>query len=231
ANAMSAPTVTNCIFSGNSADLYGGGMANAMSAPTVTNCTFSRNSAALGGGMFNFVTVMTGDPTVTNCIFWGDTPDEIAKFWSNPTVTYSDVQGGWGGAGNIDADPCFVNAAGDDLRLLYDSPCVDAGNNGEPNLPLTDPDGHPRIIDGDCDEIEVVDMGAYEFNYAYMGDLDYNCSVNFFDFSILGRAWETQEGDPDWDWACDISDPPDDYIDWRDAAILCDNWLAGTEPW
>jgi len=36
----------------------------------------------------------------------------------------------------------------------------------------------------------------------------------------------TQQGDFGWDSACDISTPPDDYIDWRDVAILCDNWLA-----
>ena len=58
------------------------------------------------------------------------------------------------------------------------------------------------------------------------GDLDRNCSVDFFDFSILARAWETKEGDPDWDLACDISDPPDNYINWRDATVLCENWLA-----
>jgi hypothetical protein len=87
-------------------------------------------------------------------------------------------------------------------------------------------DGHQRIIDGDCNETDVVDMGAYEFNYAYIGDFDYDCNVDFFDFSIFGRAWMTQEGDPDWDWACDMSDPPGDYIDWRDLRVLCDNWLA-----
>ena len=87
-------------------------------------------------------------------------------------------------------------------------------------------DGHPRIIDGDCNETEVVDMGAYEFNYVYRGDLDYNCSVDFVDFSIFGLAWMTEESEPNWDWVCDISGPPDGYIDWRDAAILCDNWLA-----
>jgi hypothetical protein len=69
-------------------------------------------------------------------------------------------------------------------------------------------------------------MGAYEFALAYLGDFDNNCRVDFFDFSIFGRAWETKEGDADYDPVCDISEPADDYIDWRDAAILCDNWLA-----
>ncbi len=223
-NNSSSPTITNCTFSDNEADEYGGGMYNTnSSSPVLTNCTFTGNTAGTnGGGMRNYHSSLT----VTNCILWGDTPNEFYNTGGSPTITYSDVQGGYGGTGNIDADPCFVGSTADNLRLRPGSSCVEAGNNSEPNLPLTDLDGHPRIIDGDCDEVDVVDMGAYEFNYAYMGDLDYNCSIDFFDFSIFGLAWMTQEGDPHWDWACDMSVPPDDDIDGRDAAILCENWLT-----
>jgi hypothetical protein len=72
----------------------------------------------------------------------------------------------------------------------------------------------------------VVDMGAYEFDLSYFGDFDKDCSVNFGDISILAQTWMTQKGEPGWDGVCDISDPHDDYIDWRDLAILCDNWLT-----
>ena len=254
-NSVSSPTVTKCIISNNSAS-YGGGMYNYSnshtkmtnctfisnyanvigggmynlddSSPTVTNCTFSGNSAGnYGGGMHNR---NGSNPTVTNCVLWHNLPDQINDWESSSlsTVTYSDVQGGWPDANNnIDADPYFVDAEAGNLRLRPGSPCIDVGNNSEPNLPPTDLDGRPRIIDGDCDGIDVVDMGAYEFAFAYVGDFDNNCTVNFFDVSILARAWETEEGDPDWNWACDISYPPDNYIDWRDVAILCNNWLAG----
>ena len=40
----SSPYLTNCTFTGNSAN-YGGGMYNYSGSPTVTNCTFSGNSA------------------------------------------------------------------------------------------------------------------------------------------------------------------------------------------
>jgi hypothetical protein len=174
---------------------------------------------------------MDSSPTVTNCIFWGDVPDEIVDSISATTINYSDVEGGWSGLGgnNIDADPCFIDAAAGNLRLSSDSLCIDAGYNNAPNLPPTDLDGHPRIIDGDCNDTEVVDMGAYEFNYAYMGDFDYRCSVDFLDLSIFGLAWASQPGDFNWDFACNISIPADKVIDKLDLAAFVDNWLAGIQ--
>ena len=63
ANKSSSPTVSNCIFSGNTS-LAGGGMANDASSPAVSNCTFSGNSASSqGGGMFNN---NNSSPTVSN---------------------------------------------------------------------------------------------------------------------------------------------------------------------
>lgn len=65
-NANSSPTVSNCIFQGNSSKWFGGGMCNASGSPTVSNCTFTGNSAAShGGGMYNTV----GSPNVTHCTF------------------------------------------------------------------------------------------------------------------------------------------------------------------
>ena len=227
-NYDSSPIVTNSSFIGNSASFAGGGMVNSNdSNSTVTNCTFIGNSVSnSGGGMGNF----ESDPFVINCILWGDTPDEIWLESGTLVITYSDVQSGigqsWFGTGCIDVDPCFVDAAAGNLRLSSDSPCIDTGYNNAPNLPDTDMDGHPRIIDGDCNETDVVDMGAYEFNYAYMGDFDYDCSVDFVDFSIFGLAWMTKPGDAQWNRFCDISKPSDNYIDWLDAVIVCDNWLS-----
>ena len=162
-NYQSSPKLTNCIFIGNTAESGGGGILNYGSSPTVTNCTFNGNKANSGGGMYNY---NNSSATVTNCIFWGNVEGEIYdSIGSSSNVNYCDVQGGWSGAGgnNIDADPCFVNAASGDLRLLSDlSPCVDAGDNGAPNLPATDITDNPRVVDGDRDGTETVDMGAFE---------------------------------------------------------------------
>jgi len=178
----SSPTVTNCTFSGNTAN-RGGGMSNDNnSSPTVTNCTFSGNSAGWdGGGTFNYYS----SPTLANCILWGNaapTGPQIHNYGtSSATVSYSDVQGGWPGIGNINADPRFVRLGywvvpppghpggpfwvEGNYHLLPDSPCIDAGTNTPPGgLPTTDMDGKPRVIGGR------IDMGPYEFNHIPVAD-------------------------------------------------------------
>jgi hypothetical protein len=142
-------------------------MANYKSSPTLTNCTFCGNLAnAIGGGILNYDSC---NPVVTNCILWGNSPSQIVDWPGtscSTTVTYSDVQDGWSGAGsnNIAADPLFVDAIAGNLRLSSGSPCIDKGSNaGVPPGITTDLDGNPRISDGDKDGIAVVDMGAYEY--------------------------------------------------------------------
>ncbi|MCP4712222.1 MAG: hypothetical protein GY869_26670, partial [Planctomycetes bacterium] len=111
-NLRSLPAVTKCIFSGNSAGDLGGAMNNWYSNPTVTNCTFSGNSANNCGGMAN---VHTSSPAVTNCIFWNNSGSQIYNSVdADPIVIYSNVQGGYIGTGNIEDDPMFVDPDGSD---------------------------------------------------------------------------------------------------------------------
>jgi hypothetical protein len=153
-NWESSTIVTNCIFAGNTASL-GGGIGNWDGSPTIVNCTFNGNSADNGGGIESF-----GDsnPDVSNCILWGDSASDGPEIHGDCSISYSDVEGGHAGAGNIDADPCFIDAAGGDYHLQVDSPCIDSGTNSPTGgLPETDIDGDPRVM-GWC-----VDMGADEF--------------------------------------------------------------------
>jgi len=163
-NFFASPKVTNCTFSGNSANL-GGGMHNYdLAFPEVTNCTFSGNSANLGGGMYNY----HSSPLLTNCILWGDSPEEMANMGDeDPVVNYSDIQGGYDGTGNIDADPLFADPGSGDYHLGPGSPCVDAGANNAPNLPAYDFERDPRVMDGNRDGTAVVDMGVDEV-YGYV---------------------------------------------------------------
>jgi hypothetical protein len=152
-----SPTLINCIFARNSAEYTGGAMANWMpTSPTLINCTFTDNSAGVhGGGLFNG---LDSSPTLTNCILWSDSPDEIrnSDLTSLPAATYSDVQGGYPGVGNIDADPLFVDPANGDYHLGSWSPALGAGTID--GAPSTDTEGNPRPDPPGSSP----DMGAYE---------------------------------------------------------------------
>ncbi len=158
----SNPTLTNCTFSRNSVQTNGRGgvMYSWDSNPTLTNCTLSNNLAGEYGVVYNY----DSNPTVNNCILWANTGSQIYNYGtSSPTVTYCNVQDGYDGAGNINVDPCFVNADSDDFHLRPDSLCIDVG---DPNYVAgpneTDLDGNPRVIGGR------IDMGAYEFVALYV---------------------------------------------------------------
>ncbi len=113
---VSSPTVSNCIFSGNTA-IHGGGMYNnSGSNPTVTNCTFSRNAAApgSGGGMFN----KDSRPTLTDCTFSGNAASADGGgmynfIFSSPTVTNCTFSGNATGSGG-----------GGMYNFVYSSPTV-----------------------------------------------------------------------------------------------------------
>lgn len=156
--------MTNCIVSGNTASVNGGGIYNDVGSPALTNCSVSGNVAADGGGMYSKSDFSS--PTLNNCILWGNTGGEISG--TTPTVTYSIIEGGFTGTGNLDKDPLFVDAANGNLGLQACSPAIDSGNNATVTA-TTDLDGNTRIMHN------TVDMGAYEYNgtlYTFYPDAD-----------------------------------------------------------
>ena len=155
-----SPIFINCIISSNQTLDDGGGVHLYNSSPSFINCSIAYNSADSSGGGVN----VTGSssPELTNCILWGNTPDQIAG--ASATVTYSDVQGGFAGAGNIDQDPLLAAPNRGDYHLRSGSACIDAGNNtAVPGWLALDFEGDDRIIDGDSVPGAVVDMGADEY--------------------------------------------------------------------
>lgn len=76
-----------------------------------------------------------GSGIVTNSfnnILWGNTNGNIVVLDGGTiSASYSDVQGGWPGTGNINADPLFQAPAARDYRLANNSPARGTGRNGE----------------------------------------------------------------------------------------------------
>lgn len=140
----------------------------------ITNCTFAGTTSS-----FYPLTLM-GNITVTNCIFFDDTPHEMAisGTTSSLTVRNSCIRGGnsglvYVGSGgsivyentNINQDPLFIGGDVNNLyryRLSSLSPCINAGLADTTGLylPLTDLQGSNRIIG------TAIDMGGYEYDPA-----------------------------------------------------------------
>lgn len=131
--------VERCLFYDNSsAGNPGGAIYFSDDHSQVVNCTVVNNGSpavlSISGSTSSFV----------NCIFWGNQMGDVYS------IAYSDIQGGYPGIGNINADPLFVDPAGNDFHLLPTSPCIDAGDPASP----PDPDG------------TIADIGTYYFDQA-----------------------------------------------------------------
>ncbi len=157
---------SNCVFWNNASSApVAATFIAGEGTPTISNCTFTGdNGRAIDGN--TDVPVLIG-----NCIIRGNA---LGSVHGSVNAGFSNIEGGWPGTGNIDADPLFVQPGTADLRLSYGSPCVDAGDNaalppdefdldGDGNtaepMPI-DLAGGPRVVDS------VVDMGAYEGQFA-----------------------------------------------------------------
>lgn len=194
----SNPTLVNVEFIGNRASVFGGGLNSwDNSHPNLVNVTFFGNSVigGYGGGMSDHEGSISKTTSVTNCVFWGNAAsvegtEQIASekdgaFNADRDVSYSLVEDGYPGEGNISDEPDFftVPDPGDgdwstaednvygDLRLRPGSPGIDAGDDSAvPAGVDTDLAGNPRF-DG------VVDMGAYETVQAPSGMVSLHISI------------------------------------------------------
>ncbi len=141
----------------------------------IQNCSIIENTSGHDSGGIN---LDNSDPVIENSIIWFNSHENILVSSSTPVVSYSNIQGGYVGPGNIDADPIFVSGP---LGLYYlsqidagqneDSPCLDAGNDLAENICFDGSDG-PVCMDelttrsDSVYDSNLVDMG---FHYGYSG--------------------------------------------------------------
>ena len=118
----------------------------------LVNNTIINNTATYGGGIRS----VDYTPELVNCILWGNTAPNGSQISGSVNVVYSDVEGGWTGEGNINADPLFsdtlfhlsdsslcIGAAIDSIDIggtWYYCPVTDIEGNPRPNPPGSMPD-------------------------------------------------------------------------------------------
>ena len=169
--------VVQNLIARNSAGQEGGGVylfvPPSSTGVTFVNNTIANNESNYGSGIwvggydskdqfFNNIVVGNSGETAFQCddLYISDPPPP-------PTIEFNDAWTsagkGFGGScanganreGNISRNPLFVSKTSYELKS--ESPAVNAGDNGVPDLPSRDLAGNPRIIGG------TVDMGAYEY--------------------------------------------------------------------
>jgi hypothetical protein len=152
-------SMTNALIYGNeSSSLNANVFAIGPATVTVMNSTIADNNPGTAQAVLLW---SGGSLTMTNTVMYNN----ALSLQADPpcpscfTVTYTNIQGGWPGTGNIDQDPMFVDAANQDYHLQALSP---SWNTGTPiGAPSADIEGTPRDA--------APDMGAYE----WVGYLNY----------------------------------------------------------
>ena len=168
------PLVVNNIIRDNSDDgisfSYGGTAPINIKNNLVYNNSDDGISIFFGGGIIRNNTVVgngdkgighggPGGIAISNCIVWGN-----GTQLSGCSATYSCIEGGGGGTGNISSDPCFVETIY--YHIDENSLCIDAGDTSPDYSGELDIDGGVRVQDGDGDGNSIVDMGADEYDVA-----------------------------------------------------------------
>ncbi|HNS22521.1 MAG TPA: hypothetical protein PKH24_18605 [Sedimentisphaerales bacterium] len=102
------PVIAHCVIGGNMAGgATGATLSFEDSNAVMIHCTVTGN---LGDSDSALMAVTACTVAVSNCIFWNNIPAAIRTVsGAAPGITYSDVQGGWPGMGNLNGDPLFAD--------------------------------------------------------------------------------------------------------------------------
>lgn len=234
-------TLSNCLITDNLAIDDGGGIF--CCDGTITNCTISNNMAGdNGGGLYRC------SGPISNCIVWNNMAQNQGNqfYRSNNTITYSCVQGLAAGLGNINTDPCFVDAYNGDYHLksegwrwdkerriwIWDdvtSRCIDMGNPG------TELGEEPLTLDVDPENCFGqnlrINMGAYggtakasmpPYDWVILSDITNDGTVNFIDFAYMAIILTDHQNELFGDF------DKNGRVGMEDLELLIEDWLQTT---
>lgn len=155
-------SVKNSLVADNNGPIGGGVRIKNSAATTLVNTTVAGNTGTFAGG----ISEAGGTATITGSVVHGNSPATLQQT-GGVSATYSDLESGLAGTGNLNVAPGYVDAAGGDYRLSLGSACIDAADNGA-NPGALDVEGAPRFFDdlGVADTgvgpAPIADMGAHE---------------------------------------------------------------------
>ena len=234
-SASNTLSANNCLVycnrsttAGSSPTRHGSGIYIGAGTATIDNCTFARNGDISTINDEALWATSSSQVTVINTIaYWNNQtssgPDVFGDQLGGPgllAVTYSNVQNGYTGEGNIDFNPGFFgdDCSCPDYRITPFSPCVDAGSPLEkfndgclgPGLGSTTNDmgahGGPLNCNWDC---------------WIPADLDCDGAVGVKDLLALLGQWGPCPDPPD-DCPADIN--CDGAVGVKDLLQLLGNW-------
>ncbi len=161
---QASPAFVNCLFENNYTLWHGSAVYSEYAYPDLIACTFAGNHVS-NGNQYELTGVVhshIGKPAMTGSVVWGNIspyylPGELAGCKPFYT-TYSCIEEGLTGTGNIDMDPLFAEHGTAPFSPVPWSPCVNTGpaDTAGLRLPATDLVDGTRILEGR------VDMGCYE---------------------------------------------------------------------
>jgi hypothetical protein len=123
-------SISNSMITGNTSPDYGAGLTIWGSTDVdIRNSVIAENISGSGRVIEMDATEMDS-LHILNTIIYNNSGPDIYTTQGVINISYSDIEGGWDGENNIDADPQFCDPSEGDYYLAESSPCVASGLNG-----------------------------------------------------------------------------------------------------
>ncbi|MCB0520246.1 MAG: right-handed parallel beta-helix repeat-containing protein, partial [Saprospiraceae bacterium] len=185
--------------------------------PLFLNCTVTGNSSNNGGGIY---VQGSNSLRMRNCIVRGNSATDnpnIATQIPNLDITFSNIEGGLSGTGNINTNPIFLNASIHDYHLHPSSPCIDTGDPADTygNEPLPNGGRINMGFYGNTPEATSFDPTTIIIDFSYTigcGDTTEVTLLGLYFGNVQGSNGEIHAGN--------ALIPSNNILQWSDTAAI-----------